>query len=110
MVLAVDFDGTVSLGQYPNTGPVNIRLVQFLKQRKQMGDKLILWTCREGVSLQNAIDFCRHNDLEFDAINDNLPETIEKYRLNSRKISCDYYIDDRAVAGEIFERIPEIWL
>ena len=75
-----------------------------------MGDKLILWTCREGVSLQNAIDFCRHNDLEFDAINDNLPETIEKYGSNSRKISCDYYIDDRAVAGEIFERIPEIWL
>ncbi len=110
MVLAVDFDGTVSLGQYPNTGPVNSRLVQFLKQRKQMGDKLILWTCREGVSLQNAIDFCRHNDLEFDAINDNLPETIEKYGSNSRKISCDYYIDDRAVAGEIFERIPEIWL
>ena len=110
MILAVDFDGTVSLGQYPNTGPVNIRLVQFLKQRKQMGDKLILWTCREGTSLQNAIDFCRLNELEFDAINDNLPEIIEKYGANSRKISCDYYIDDRAMAGEIFERIPEIWL
>ncbi len=108
MILAVDFDGTVSLGQYPNTGPVNTRLVQFLKQRKQMGDKLILWTCREGTSLQNAIDFCRLNELEFDAINDNLPEIIEKYGANSRKISCDYYIDDKAVAIEKFERIQGV--
>lgn len=107
MVWAVDFDGTVSLGQYPNTGPVNLKLVQFLKKRRIMGDKLILWTCREGVSLQDAVDFCLHNDLEFDAINDNLPETIEKYGSNSRKISCDYYIDDRAVAADLFEGI--VW-
>ena len=107
MVWAVDFDGTVSLGQYPNTGPVNLKLVQFLKKRRIMGDKLILWTCREGVSLQDAVDFCLHNDLEFDAINDNLPETREKYGSNSRKISCDYYIDDRAVAADLFEGI--VW-
>ncbi len=104
MIIAVDFDGTVSLGQYPDLGPVNSKLVQFLKQRKDMGDKLILWTCREGTSLQNAIDFCIYNDLEFDAVNDNLPETIEKYGTNSRKISCDYYIDDRALAVDAFER------
>ena len=28
--------------------------------------------------------------------NDNLPEIIEFYGHNSRKISCDYYIDDRS--------------
>ena len=27
----------------------------------------------------------------FDAVNDNLPEIIEFYGHNSRKISCDYY-------------------
>ena len=107
MILAVDFDGTVSLGEYPNMGPVNNELVQFLKKRRVKGDKLILWTCREGVSLQNAIEFCMNNDLEFDAINDNLPETVEKYGSNSRKISCDYYIDDRAVAADYYERIHE---
>ena len=36
--------------------------------------------------------------MEFIAkIPDNLPEIIEKYGSNSRKISCDYYIDDRAM-------------
>jgi hypothetical protein len=48
MVLAVDFDGTVSLGQYPDLGPVNSKLVQFLKQRKDMGDKLILGNTNMG--------------------------------------------------------------
>ena len=41
MILAVDFDGTVSLGEYPNMGPVNNELVQFLKKRRVKGDKLI---------------------------------------------------------------------
>mgnify|MGYP000428232184 CR=1 FL=1 len=38
--------------------------------------------------------------LEFDAVNDNLPEIIEFYGHNSRKISCDYYIDDRMLLPE----------
>ena len=31
---------------------------------------------------------------------DNLPEIIEFYGHNSRKISCDYYIDDRMLLPE----------
>ena len=44
-----------------------------------------------------AVSWCRDQQLEFDAINDNLPEVIEMYGNNSRKITCDYYIDDKAV-------------
>ena len=32
--------------------------------------------------------------------NDTLPEIIEFYGHNSRKISCDYYIDDRMLLPE----------
>jgi hypothetical protein len=35
--------------------------------------------------------------LEFDAINDNVQEMIDYYGHNSRKISCDVYIDDRSL-------------
>ena len=45
------------------------------------------------------MDWCRARGLEFDAVNDNLPEIIEEYGINSRKITCDYYIDDRAVSA-----------
>ena len=34
------------------------------------------------------------------SINDNLPEIIELYGNNSRKITCDIYIDDRNMKPE----------
>ena len=97
MILAIDFDGTLSLGTWPDVGPANEKLFRFLKKRKDEGDKLILWSCRVGKPLEEAVAWCRENDLEFDAVNDNLPEVIEIYGTNSRKISCDYYIDDKAL-------------
>ncbi|MBQ7944766.1 MAG: hypothetical protein IJ326_11975 [Lachnospiraceae bacterium] len=106
-VIAVDFDGTLSLGQWPETGPANYELIRFLKLRKAAGDKLILWTCREGSALQNAVAWCESEGLCFDAVNDNLPDVIEYYGTNSRKISCDYYIDDRALVVEAWDRIAD---
>ena len=96
MIYAVDFDGTLSLAEWPEVGHVNKELVDFLIRRKMLGDKVILWTCRAGKPLADAVDFCRSYGLTFDAVNDNLPEVVEKYGSNSRKITCDVYIDDRA--------------
>lgn len=96
-VIAVDFDGTLSFGQWPEVGPANDKLIHFLQNRQRSGDKLILWTCRVGKELALAVEWCRQQGLIFDAVNDNLPEIIELYGTNSRKVSCDYYIDDRAV-------------
>ena len=48
MVLGIDFDGTLSFGKWPECGPANVGLLDFMKKRKADGDKLILWTCREG--------------------------------------------------------------
>lgn len=103
MVFGVDFDGTLSYGQWPGCGPANDGLINFLKRRKESGDKLILWTCREGDDLEMAVKWCQEQGICFDAINDNLPEIIEKYGCNSRKISCDFYIDDKAIAGNIYK-------
>ena len=103
MVFGVDFDGTLSFGQWPGCGPANDGLIDFLKRRQTSGDKLILWTCREGDDLETAVTWCQEQGICFDAINDKLPEVIEKYGCNSRKISCDFYIDDKAVAGNIYK-------
>ena len=99
-ILAIDFDGTISLGIWPEVGPANDRLISYLLDRKRYGDKLILWTCRAGEALDAAIDFCAQHGLHFDAVNDNLPEIVERYGSNSRKITCDYYIDDRSFTAE----------
>ena len=55
----------------------------------------VLWTCREAEALQRAVQWCEQMGLIFDAVNDNIPEIVMHYGTNSRKISCDYYIDDK---------------
>lgn len=97
-IYAVDFDGTLSNGEYPNVGEPNLALIEHLKKKKDKGQAtLILWTCRGGESLQEAIDYCKKYGLEFDYVNDNDAEMIEKYNNNNRKIYADVYIDDHAI-------------
>ena len=100
-IIAVDFDGTLCYSSWPELGEPNLPLIEYLKKWKSSGNKLILWTCRAGEALERAVSWCREHQLEFDAINDNLPEIVEKYGNNSRKITCDYYIDDKAVLPDM---------
>ena len=106
MVIAVDFDGTLCKNVYPEIGKPNEPLILNLINQKRLGNKLILWTCRTGEFLDAAVEWCREHGLIFDAVNDNLPEQIEMYGGNSRKICADYYIDDKNV--QVY--IPRDWL
>ena len=81
----------------PKLGELNRALIEYLRYQQRLGNKLILWTCRAGEARDKAVSWCKDQQLEFDAVNDNLPEVVEMYGNNSRKITCDYYIDDRAV-------------
>lgn len=97
-IYAVDFDGTLNLAErYPLLGEPNIQLFEYLIERQQEGDKIILWTCREGDYLKSAIKYCARYGLRFDAVNDNLRENIEKYQNNCRKVFAHYYIDDKNI-------------
>ena len=96
-IIAVDFDGTLCFSNWPELGEPNRPLIEYLKLQRSSGNKLILWTCRAGEALEKAVSWCRDQQLEFDAVNDNLPEIVELYGTNSRKITCDFYIDDKAV-------------
>lgn len=96
-VIAVDFDGTLCKDCYPAIGQPNMRLIRSLIGNRKSGDKLILWTCREGKHLQEAVDWCKEYGLEFDAVNENVPELKEKYGTDPRKVGCNLMIDDKAV-------------
>lgn len=58
---------------------------------------MILWTCRNGKDLEVAVEFCEGVGLKFDTVNENLPELIEAYGGDTRKINADIYFDDKAV-------------
>lgn len=102
-IIAVDFDGTLCFSAWPDVGEPNDLLISYLKRQQKAGNKLILWTCRSGKALDKAVSWCREvAHLEFDAVNDNVPEVIDYYGNNSRKISCDIYIDDKACVPDDF--------
>lgn len=97
-IYAVDFDGTLCESKFPDIGEPNTFLINHLVKRRLQGNKLILWTCRCGTRLNEAIEWCKQQGLEFDAVNENLPETVEWFGgTESRKIHADVFIDDKAV-------------
>lgn len=95
-IIAVDFDGTLAVTQFPTIIESKRNEIAICKALKKQGCILILWTCRCGEDLTAAVEWCREHGLEFDYINENVPENVEKWGNDSRKIFAHEYIDDKA--------------
>ena len=105
-VIAVDFDGTIVEHMYPRIGKEMMFAFSTLRALQKKGHKLILWTFRTGDYLEEAVEYCRQNGVEFYAVNKSYPE--EQFDLSvSRKIDADLFIDDRNVGG--FPGWSAIW-
>jgi len=103
MIYAVDFDQTLAFGMWPSAEKPNIDLINKLIEKQKHGDKIILWTCRAGKTLSEAVELCKNNGLVFDSVNENLPEMLDMYDNNDcRKIGADVYIDDKSITPEFF--------
>lgn len=99
-IIAVDFDGCLCEIAWPGIGRPNIPIIQRLIEMKNDGVKIVLNTCRVGTYLSEAVEWCLQHGLSFDAVNENLPERINEYGGDCRKISADEYWDDKAVRVE----------
>lgn len=98
LILAIDFDGTIVDDAYPGIGKPKLFAFETLKRLQQEGHRLILWTYRSGKRLQEAVDFCADNGIEFYAINKSFPEE-QNDTEKSPKIHADLFIDDRNIGG-----------
>jgi hypothetical protein len=103
LVIAVDFDGTLCGFAFPKIGEQSEQqkeLMSLLIKMRSEGHKLILWTNRgdneEYPVLTEACEWCKERGLEFDAVNENLPDQ-KKLSGPSPKIMADFYIDDKAL-------------
>jgi hypothetical protein len=92
MIIAVDFDGTLMIDGKPN-----LDLMARLQNSQRQGTQIILWSCREGKRLAEAVSFCAKAGLRFNAINANVPEGIRRMGHDSRKVFADIYIDDKSI-------------
>lgn len=100
MIIAVDFDGTIVTHEYPRIGkPIPFALETLKKLQRDDHCLIILWTYRTGKLLDEAVEYCRSNGLEFYAVNSNHPEEESDGTKYSRKINADIYIDDRNLGG-----------
>ena len=98
LTIAVDFDGTITEDAYPHIGKPLPFAFETLKMLEAKGHRLILWTYRHGRKLDEAVEFCRKNGVEFYAVNNDFEG--ENYSgKTSRKINADLFIDDRNLGG-----------
>ena len=121
--IAVDFDGTIVEHEWPKIGREKLFAFQTLKELEKRGARLILWTLRTGKELDEAVEYCRQNGIEFYAVNKNYPEEIVDESA-SRKIDADIFIDDKNLGGfagwseawqtifpyDVQERMAEKWI
>jgi len=108
--IAVDFDGTIVEHQYPEIGKEITFALPTLRALQEQGHQLILWTYRSGKELEEAVEYCRRNGVEFYAVNASYPEEEFDEDYDSRKIDADIFIDDRNIGGlppwgEIYQMI-----
>jgi hydroxymethylpyrimidine pyrophosphatase-like HAD family hydrolase len=96
-IYAVDFDGTLVEDKFPDIGEPKLKVIDYCKQVRQSGHKLILWTCRTGSDLDAAVKWCNEHGLFFHAVNANLPEEIEYFGNDCRKVGADFFLDDRSI-------------
>lgn len=95
--IAIDFDGCLCTDVFPAIGQPNWNVINRAKAEQQAGAGLILWTCREHQLLLDAIAACESWGLTFDAVNESLPDWIEMFKTQPRKVGATEYWDDKAL-------------
>ena len=113
-IIAVDFDGTLCENKWPEIGAPKWNTIATLIAAQAAGARLILWTNRVGARLAEAVEWCRNRELEFDAVNENLPEIKAAFTTDCRKVYADIYLDDKAaqpsaaVLGQLWGTAREV--
>ena len=113
MIIAIDFDGTISRGKYPAIDGQQPYAVVTVNQLYDDGHYVIINTCRSGDQLLDAINWMLAQGIRFHRVNDNHPEQTTLYGNNSRKIYAHQYVDDKNVGGfpgwlQVYESIQKL--
>ena len=106
-IYAVDFDNTLAVTRFPEIVGAKAKVVAAVKMLKANGHKVILWTSRAGKDLEAAVEWCREQGIVFDAVNEPLPEQMDRWGNDTRKVYADFYIDDKAMTVEALESIMD---
>jgi hypothetical protein len=104
-IIAVDFDGTITrrstFPRKPKKEELADNCIEVLQRLHDAGCEIILWTCRAGKELLDAITFCAEVGIPLDYVNTPTKECYEVWGnlYESRKVFANYYIDDFNLGG-----------
>lgn len=100
MIIAIDFDGTICQNKYPEIGAPMPLAIESIKELKERGHDLILWTCRQGEQLDGAVRWCEEHGIPFDLVNEFEPNNLRAFgAVAGNKVFANIYIDDRNLGG-----------
>ena len=103
-IIAVDFDGVLCEHKFPKIGKPKKKVINWVKKQKLKGAKLILWTCRSGENLTDALQWCKQFNLEWDSVNEGIKEVQGMFKQSSPKVYANRYLDDKNITLEDIER------
>jgi len=104
-IAAIDYDGTLFTLSWPKLGEPRKEVIKKVKEFEKAGADIVLWTCREGKSLQEALSRCSQEGLQFVSVNESSPSAKEyqdsQLEANGdifglRKVYADIYVDDKS--------------
>lgn len=98
-VLAIDFDLTICMSAYPELGEERKGAKKYINKLYNLGYGIVINTCRTQEAEGMAVKWLEDNAIGYDYINCNFPYKIKYFGMDCRKISADYYIDDKCIAG-----------
>ncbi len=107
LVIAVDFDGTIVHNKWPDIGEPVREAADTIRLWTARGHRIVIWTCRVGNELEACEKWLIRNWVPFYSINSNPLDRIDLYGSDTRKISADLYIDDKAAGAP--DDPAELW-
>lgn len=102
LVIAVDFDGTLCEHAFPEIGPPKEKVIAKVRELQARGHRIVLWTCREGEPLEEAVAWCESQGIRLDRVNENYYPVLD---FATHKIVADIYLDDKAVHPDELEAL-----
>lgn len=96
-IIAVDFDDTIAHSKYPEILGLKKDAKQYINKLFDEGYYIIVNTCRSGKEQERVVKFLFDNGVKYHQINENHPKLIKIFKEDSRKISCDFYLDDKNI-------------
>lgn len=112
MIYAVDFDGTIVEDKFPQIGKLIPYSLESLRILQEQGHIIILWTCRTGKDLEDALEFMKKHNFVPDVVNDHSPKMKALFpESDSKKVYADFYIDDHDVFFyKDLNRMKNFWI